>query len=297
MILGPGTALALLGVLVVLASLGAYLLFKGYYSTYPKLKKILEQIRGNDTHFMNFGLWRDNPGSISEANTALCEFLVKKGGLSRSRKILDVGCGFGEQDLVWHECNDDKAGLSIQGLDIEKFHVQESRELIERHGLSDKIKFSTGDACDLAYGDESFDTVISLESAFHYQPRSAFFEEAARVLQPGGKLVIGDIVLRHDCGVVGRCASYLAADSMNAPPCNSQDLGEWVAQIERAGFKVEHERITDDTFVPYFDHIVHQFDHDDFIIRWAYHISVSAWAAVCRRSLPFDYVVAVCTKV
>ena len=282
--------------ILILLSTGAYFFFKKCFSKYPELKKILEKIKGNDLEFMNFGLWRDNPKNMSDANTALCQLLITNGKLNKSKKILDVGCGFGQQDLAWYDCNDDKENVSIQGVDIEEAHVKEARRLIKTHGLSDKIKFDLGNACKLIYEDDSFDTVISLESAFHYQPRVTFFEEAARVLQPGGKLVIGDIMMRRNCGFVGRCASYLAADFLNVPSCNNQELVEWLEQLERSGFNIEYEKITDDTFLPYFDYIVHQFDHSDFFIRWGFYFAVSMWRMICRRSLPFDYVVAVCTK-
>ena len=290
------SVIIVLVVMLILISLGSYYFFKVYFSTYPKLKKILEQIKGNDLDFMNFGFWRESPKKISDANTALCELLIKNGKLNESKKILDVGCGFGQQDLLWYNGSNNKESLSIDAIDIEDTHVIEARKLIEKNGLSDKIKFNVGNACCLEYEKESFDTVISLESAFHYEPRTKFFDEASRILMPGGKLVIGDIVMRHECGVLGKYASYVAADFLKVPSCNDQDLVQWLEQLERSGFNVEYEKITDDTFVPYFDYIVNEFDHESPIIRWGYYFAVSLWRLICRKCLPFDYVVAVCTK-
>ena len=99
---------------------------------------------------------------MSDANTALCQLLIKNGKLNKSKKILDVGCGFGQQDLTWYDCNDDKENVSIQGIDIEEAHVKEAQRLIRTNGLSDKIKFDLGNACRLKYKDNSFDTVILL---------------------------------------------------------------------------------------------------------------------------------------
>ena len=282
--------------IIIIISIIAYFSLKVCFSTYPKLKKILEKIKGNDLDFMNFGLWRDNPRTIADANTALCNLLVKNGGINKSKNILDVGFGFGQQDLLWYNSSDVKNDLRIRGVDIEPVHIEEATKLIAKNHLSDKIKFELGDACHLKYNDETFDTVISLESAFHYQPRSTFFREAARVLEPGGKLVIGDIMLQHKCGFLAKYASYLAADFLHVPSCNNQDLDAWVEQLERSGFNVEYEVITRDTFVPYFDHIIKHFDHEDFIIRWCWFFAVNSWRFICKRSLPFDYVVAVCTK-
>ena len=115
-------------------------------------------------------------------------------------------------------------------------------------------------------------------------------------MENGGKLVIADIIARKNCGIIGNCASYIAMDFINAPSCNNEDVTQWVQQLQDTGFTVNYELITDDTFVPYFDHIINEFDHNDIIIRWGYYLIVSLWRMICKQYLPFDYVVAVCTK-
>ena len=50
-----------------------------------------------------------------------------------------------------------------------------------------------GDACRLPIGSGSLDGVISVEAAFHFASRRAFFEECVRVLRPGGVLTMSDI--------------------------------------------------------------------------------------------------------
>ena len=51
------------------------------------------------------------------------------------------------------------------------------------------------DACDLPIRDASFDRVLCIEAIFHFASRRTFFLEAARVLRPGGALVLSDMFL------------------------------------------------------------------------------------------------------
>jgi ubiquinone/menaquinone biosynthesis C-methylase UbiE len=77
-------------------------------------------------------------------------------------------------------------------------------------------------ATELSFVDEAFGLVLSVEAAFHFKTRQRFFKEAWRVLEPGGHLLLSDILVTRATN--------------NIPEANVVTLGEYETQLEKAGF-------------------------------------------------------------
>jgi ubiquinone/menaquinone biosynthesis C-methylase UbiE len=111
-------------------------------------------------------------------------------GARPGERILDVACGRGQSS---HYLATTAAGAEVVGMDLLPENIAVARSLFgEIPGLS----FQAGDAGSLRFPPGSFDRVLCLEAAFHFPDRRRFLAEAARVLRPGGRLVVVDFMWR-----------------------------------------------------------------------------------------------------
>lgn len=99
--------------------------------------------------------------------------------------VLEVGCGRGGGASFVKRYLQPR---SLTGIDFSEKNINFCRQKHQIPGLN----FELGDAEALQFADNSFDTVINVESSHCYQHPDRFFAEVNRVLRPGGYFLFTD---------------------------------------------------------------------------------------------------------
>jgi MPBQ/MSBQ methyltransferase len=111
-------------------------------------------------------------------------------GVTAGMRVLDVGAGIGGPARLLAR----RHGCHVTALDLTAEFCEVSRLLTERTGLGDRVDVRQGDALDLPFDDGSFDLVWTQHAAMNIADKARLYAEMHRVLVPGGRLALYDVV-------------------------------------------------------------------------------------------------------
>ena len=175
-----------------------------------------------------------HPGG--EATTRRALELIDLDGDDR---LLDIGSGDGTSVLFAAS----EYGCRAVGIEYGGRAAAEARGHASELGLQDRVEFVTGDAAALPFDDHAFDSVITECSLCVFTDKRQALGEMRRVLRPGGRLALSDVV-----AVVERLPSRLRGP-LGAVACVGAALapGAHRELLESAGFEVlaEEDRSAD----------------------------------------------------
>ena len=111
-------------------------------------------------------------------------------GLSRTAAVLEIGCGTGVVARAI-AARDGFAG-TVTGVDQSPEFIAAAGRLADEEGVGERVEFAVGDAHELDLPAASFDAVVAHTLVSHVRDPLAVLAQAARVVRPGGTVVIFD---------------------------------------------------------------------------------------------------------
>lgn len=148
---------------------------------------------------LHYGVFDRGDEELETATNALTERMIEAAGLGQAAdsdarprlRVLDVGCGSGAPACMLAT----RFGVEVVGITTSAVGVAEARARAAELGV-DAASFEQRDGTDNGFPDGDFDLVWVLESSHLMRDRPALIAECARVLRPGGRVVLCDLV-RH----------------------------------------------------------------------------------------------------
>lgn len=133
-----------------------------------------------------YSAWRASSlGEIVEALER--RLLLRLAGDPRGRAVLDVGCGDGTLTLALARAG----AASVAGCDIDARMIAHAVARAARQ--QDAVHYTVADATRLPFADRSFDLVTVVTVLAFIPDAEGAVREMARVLKPGGSLIVGEL--------------------------------------------------------------------------------------------------------
>jgi tocopherol O-methyltransferase len=195
---------------------------------YDDLDAFYREVWGDHVHH---GYWATGRETPAEAANALVDLLADRLDLRPGLAVVDIGCGYGETA---------RRLAAMRGVDVTGLTVSAAQAAYAstRTVAGSEVHIIVRDWLANGLPDASFDRAYAIESSEHMPDKQRFFDEAFRVLRPGG--------------VFGVYA-WLSKTAPNAwevrhllePICREGrlpsmgDEADYRAMAEAAGFRVE----------------------------------------------------------
>ena len=162
--------------------------------------------------------------------------------LHAGETVVDLGSGSG-MDVFYAAGLVGPSGRAI-GVDFTVEQLDKARALARRHDIGN-VEFREGRIEDLPVADASVDCVISNGVINLCPDKAAVFAEAARVLRPGGRLAIADIITEKPLTEAIVCNADLWASCIGGAA--QQEV--YLQAIEAAGLLVTRPRMNAYEFI------------------------------------------------
>lgn len=197
---------------------------------YATLTDASVEILGGNMHV---GYWHDDAdgASMEVATERLTDLVIDRVDPGPGQRLLDVGCGNGAPAVRMVR----RRGVEVVSIDIGAYQLHLAKERVQAEGLDGTITVQYTDVNDMPFEDESFDHAWSSECLIHVPDWTVALRHIARVLRPGGRLVVTDCVERAPVDAATR---KFLDDYYASVHCRYNKLDEIPGKVAAAGLEL-----------------------------------------------------------
>jgi SAM-dependent methyltransferase len=179
--------------------------------------------------------------------------IIESLGVTADCQVLDLGSGLGGPARTLAGLT----GCSVTGVDLTPEFCEVATALSDWTGLSDRTRFLVGDATATGLPDAAVDAVMTVHVAMNIPDKHALYREAFRVLRPGGRFVVYD-VLQGEGGDVHYPVPWAddPSTSFLATPSDMREL------LPAAGLEVVSEVDSSDESLAWFQEMRARIERD-----------------------------------
>jgi cyclopropane-fatty-acyl-phospholipid synthase len=179
--------------------------------------------------------WPQGPGpafGLEQAQTAKCDLVARKLGLTAGLRVLDVGCGWGTFALRAAQAY----GARVVGVTLSREQAAYARKRVAAAGVSDLVEIRVQDYRDV--NDGPYDAISSIGMAEHVGASTlpTYAADLFSLLHPEGRLLNHAISRRPTAKAAHATTPFI--DRYVFPDGELEPLATMVEAIENAGFEV-----------------------------------------------------------
>lgn len=186
--------------------------------------------------------------SFHPGGNRLTRQLAEQALVGPNSQVLDIACGLGNSARLLVA----EFGATVMGVDYSRALLTQARQLTGAVGLSQRVNFQQAEARQLPFAKHTFDVVFCECALCTFTDAPGVLIEILRVLKPGGRLALSDIVINaplpeqlhsalgHALCIAGARSTHdyqslMVAAGFKPPRCHdvSRALLDTVQQIEQ----------------------------------------------------------------